>query len=284
MMRRGRIQLRGLVRWRWRRLRTRLRAGPEMARLPVVLGNAIPKTGSKLLLNILRGLPHIGPFVDTGLNAIKPYMAGEPTPPDWIARQLAMLQPGDVRFGYLHATPQNLALACRPGWAVFQILRDPRDTLVSGIFYALELHTEHVLNEYYRRLDSMEARLSAAIQGITEEKYRLADIATIYERYAGWLDRPQVCALRFEDLVSNRAGELERMLGHLEASGFELAVPRAQALETLAAQMDPRKSETFRKGKSGGWREHFTPRNKAEFKERAGELLVRLGYEPGLDW
>jgi hypothetical protein len=282
---RGRIQLRGYLRWKWRRLQSQLRAGSqEMGHLPIVLGNAIPKTGSKLLLNILRGLPRIGPFVDTGLNAIKPYMAGQPTPPDWIARQLAMLRPGDVRFGYLHATPQNLALACRPGWAVFQILRDPRDTLVSGIFYALELHTDHVLNEYYRGLDSMEARLSAAIRGIPDEKFRLADIATIYGRYAGWLDQPQVCALRFEDLVSDRSAQLDRMLSHLEANGFELPGPRAEALEALAAQMDPRKSETFRKGKAGGWREHFTSRNKAEFKERAGELLVSLGYEQGMDW
>jgi hypothetical protein len=61
-------------------------------------------------------------------------------------------------------------------------------------------------------------------------------------------------------------------------------VPRGQAVEILTDAIAPRKSGTFRKGKPGNWQEHFTEANKALFKETAGDLLVRLGYEKDNDW
>jgi hypothetical protein len=250
----------------------------------VVFGNAIPKNGSKLLFNILRGLTHIGPFVDTGLNAIKPYMAGEPTPQGWINRQLDALRPGDLRFGYLHATEANLSHVCQPGWAVFQILRDPRDSLVSAIFYARDIHLDHGLHEYYQSIEDMETRIQAAIHGIDEEGVHLTHIRGRYQRYLDWLKQPQVCVIRFEDLVSVPESQLHRVVDHLKAQGFQPRVERSKAVDILQRQMAPEKSETFRKGKPGAWREHFTERNKAEFKEVAGDMLIRLGYERDLSW
>lgn len=285
MMRRGQIQLRGRLRWWLRRARLRRRVGTEaLARAPIVFGNAIPKNGSTLLFNILRGLPQIGPFVDSGLSAIKPIFRGQPTSPAWIRAELNRLRPGDVRLGYLHATPENIALVCQPGWAPFLIHRDPRDSLVSGIFYALEIHTNHIMNAYYRQQDNMEQRITTAIYGIPEGQYRFADIRTIYERYLGWLDYPQVCVVRFEDLVADPPRQLQRILEHLQAHGLQLALPEEQALAILAAQMDPRKSDTYRKGRAGGWREHFTERNKAQFKEVTSDLLIRMGYERDMEW
>ncbi len=285
MISRGPLQLRGITRWRIRRAIARLRHGSDrLDKSPVIFGNAIPKNGSKLLFNILKGLPSIGPFVDSGLNEIKPYRQGVPTPAGWIARQLQMLQPGDIRAGYLWASPEHIERVCRPGWAVFFIRRDPRDTLISGIFYALEIHTGHILNEYYRTLPDMETRISAAIQGIPEGKYQLADIRTIYDRYLGWLEQPEVCDLRFEDLVESREAQLRRMLSYLETRGFLPELPMDEAVGLLASQMSPRKSATFRRGKSGTWKEHFTDHNKAEFKAIAGDLLIRLGYEKDMEW
>jgi hypothetical protein len=52
----------------------------------------------------------------------------------------------------------------------------------------------------------------------------------------------------------------------------------------LVEAIQPKKSHTFRSGKTGGWREHFTEEHKTLFKEVAGELLVKLGYEKSNDW
>ena len=43
-------------------------------------------------------------------------------------------------------------------------------------------------------------------------------------------------------------------------------------------------SSFFRKGVAGDWRTVFTERDKAVFKEEAGDLLVELGYEKHQDW
>lgn len=40
----------------------------------------------------------------------------------------------------------------------------------------------------------------------------------------------------------------------------------------------------YRKGVAGDWRNHFTPKLEHAFKDRYGELLIRLGYESDLDW
>jgi hypothetical protein len=48
--------------------------------------------------------------------------------------------------------------------------------------------------------------------------------------------------------------------------------------------IQPRKSHTFRSGKTGGWKQHFTDEHKSLFKDVAGDLLVKLGYEENNDW
>lgn len=40
----------------------------------------------------------------------------------------------------------------------------------------------------------------------------------------------------------------------------------------------------YRKGTPGDWRNHLTEAHIRRFKDRHGELLVRLGYEDSLDW
>jgi hypothetical protein len=52
----------------------------------------------------------------------------------------------------------------------------------------------------------------------------------------------------------------------------------------LEQAIAPKKSGTFRKGQPGNWKEYFTPANKVLFKEMAGDLLTRLGYERNQDW
>jgi len=40
----------------------------------------------------------------------------------------------------------------------------------------------------------------------------------------------------------------------------------------------------WRKGTPGDWKNHFTPKITEYFKERWGEMIVKLGYEKDLDW
>jgi len=74
------------------------------------------------------------------------------------------------------------------------------------------------------------------------------------------------------------------MLDEVEKTGYKISTPREKALPVLSEAIQPKKSHTFRSGKTGGWKQHFTDKHKKLFKEVAGDLLVRLGYEKNNDW
>jgi len=280
MLSRGSLQLRGTLRWRWRRVRAILANGPgTVGKLPVVFGNAIPKSGSKLLFNILRGFQEIAPFVDSGLSEIKPYRDGRPTPQVWINAQLEALRPGDIRLGYLAWSTETEARLCRPRWAVYQMVRDPRDVIVSQIFYATDMHQGHALRPYLQGLPDMETRIDTMIRGIPEGPLQRANVRQQYERFLPWMKRPDVCLVRYEQLVGEPDETLGSMLGYARARGLTLKETDSALAARLRQRMSPAASETFRKGGAGGWRRHFTKRNLRTFEAVAGDLLMTLGYE-----
>lgn len=257
----------------------------NFAGVPVVFGNAMPKSGSKLLWQVLRGFSQIGPFIETGRGPIRTItIHGRTRSSDEILADLHRLAPGDIAMGYLNATPENIRCLCQPGWATFFILRDPRDMLVSHVFYATDMYAGHGMHKYYQSLPGMAERLTVAIRGIRQEGAQLPDVGERYRRVAGWLECPEVMVLHFEDFILRRERTIEAMLSHLEKRGYHLSIHRQQAIQKLIDAIDPKRSPTFRKGQVGDWREYFTDQHKRLFIDVAGDLLVRLGYEQKNDW
>ena len=165
------------------------------------------------------------------------------------------------------------------------VYRDPRDMLVSHVFYATDMHPGHGMHKYYTEvLNSLEERLDAAIQGVDDEGAELSNVKERYLNYLGWLNIPEALCLRFEDLVQDQETSFRRLLSYLEGRGMRLQVSQETAIEALRSSIAPHRSGTFRKGKPGSWKEYFTPQNKQIFKEIAGDLLIQMGYEKDLDW
>ena len=273
------------IRWQGRRIQTALRWGAgNLRRAPIVFGNAMPKSGSHLLTQVLHGLTELGPFVDPGFPPVNRDEANRPLSDEKVFDGIYRMRPGDIRYGYIHAKEPFISLLTQPEQATIFIYRDPRDMLVSHVFYATDLYEGHGMHPYYKELESTEARLNAAIEGVNDPKFALSSVRERYESYLGWFAQPDILPIRFEDLILERETTLARLLGYLEVRGFDLLVSREKAIDTLKAGIAPKKSGTFRKGQPGNWREHFTEGNKARFKEVAGDLLVRLGYEDGDDW
>ena len=269
--------------------------------MPAVLGNAMPKSGSHLIIQVLQGLPHLGPFVNPGFPPVNRSESNTKLPDEIILKNIRRMRPGDIGYGYIPAKEPFLsALTAKgveaspastkgaggfPSRATIFVYRDPRDVIVSHVFYATQMHAGHGMHRYYTEiLSSMEERINAAIQGVQEPGSELSSIRNKYAAYLNWLDQPEVLCLRFEDLILARDTALGRLLDYLEQCGFKPGVPREQALQVLDQAVMPRKSGTFRKGKPGNWREHFTQANKTHFKELTGDLLIRLGYEENNLW
>ncbi|HLF89992.1 MAG TPA: sulfotransferase domain-containing protein [Anaerolineales bacterium] len=253
---------------------------------PILFANSFPKSGTHLLTQVLQGMAKIGPAVDSGLPAVVMFdgPTGQPRPVSAILSDLARLRAGDIAYGHLHATSEIVPALCRNGVALFFIYRDPRDVVVSHVHYVTDIATNHVHHAYYRALPDFDAQLKTSIQGRPEMGNLFPDIGARFEPFLGWLERPEVCVLRFEDFIEDRDTALERVIEHAITRGFPIAFPRPDAIRILSDSINPQKSPTFRSGKVGGWRGKFTEEHKRLFKETAGDLLVQLGYEENADW
>jgi hypothetical protein len=256
----------------------------SFAGVPVIFGNSMPKSGSHLLLQILKGMSSLGPFVETGGGPVRTItIKGRLRPQAEISADLRRFWPGDIGWGYLRATPENIACLARPDWASYFILRDPRDMLVSHVYYASDMYEGHGMHAYYQTLP-FEQRLAVAIGGIDNGTLKLPNVRTRYERMLAFFDQPRILTIHFEDLILKREQTLGAMLDHLERAGFRPEMERAQAVEVLMEAINPKKSSTFRKGRVGDWKEHFSAEHKRLFKEVTGDLLVCLGYEQDNGW
>jgi hypothetical protein len=274
------------IRWRLRRRKAAFQFGADVLKTaPIVFGNAMPKSGSHLLTQILDGLTEIGPFVNPGFPPVNRSENNQPLPPSEVHKNLRDMRPGDIRYGYLHAEEPYLSILTQHHRPTIFIYRDPRDMLVSHIFYATDMYEGHGMHRYYtEKLNTMEERINAAITGVEEPGFELGSVSQRYNSYWGWLDEPSVLCLKFEDLILDREQALGRLLDFLSNRDAPILVPQADAVELIKKKIAPKKSGTFRKGVPGSWREHFTDANKAVFNKVAGDLLLKLGYEQDQQW
>lgn len=274
------------ARYQMRRARTALKFGNQTLRSsPVVLGNAIPKAGSHLTIQLLRGLTKIGPFIDTGFPPVNRAEDNSKLGFDEIVRRVEDMRPGDLGYGYLHYKEPYISLLTKPGRALIFIYRDPRDVIFSAVRYATEGYLLHGMHDYYaNQLKTDEERIDAEIFGVQEPGFEYSGVMTRYEKYIGWLDEPRALCVRFEDLMLDREAAVGRMIDFLGERGFDLKVGRDESVRAMMANVNPGKSGTFRKGQPGNWKEHFTQKNIEHFKEITGDLVVRLGYEKDMEW
>jgi sulfotransferase 6B1 len=275
-----------VARWRARRLAASARYGSNrLNATPSVLGNAMPKSGSHLIIQVLQGLPDLGPFVNPGFPPVNRDEENRKLGHEAVLENIQRMLPGDIAYGYVGADAEYVSALTQPGRAMVFVYRDPRDMVVSHVFYATEMNKEHGMHRYYTEtLTTMEERLNAAIQGVDEPGSELSSVRQRWDHYMGWLTTPGVLCLRFEDLILDRETALGQILDYLQTRSFSPQPERARAVQTLSQAILPHKSGTFRKGKPGNWKEHFTESNIRLFKEQTGSLLVDLGYEKDESW
>ena len=166
---------------------------------------------------------------------------------------------------------QSALVGC--GFRHVIIIRDPRDVVVSEAHYLAGMNGWHRMSRKFRKLATLEERLELAICGAGD---RFPSVERRLERYIPWLDAPDTCVVRYEELRSkgdSRKDAVRRILGFLHSRWDEPALVD-QALHSIA----PTRSHTFRKGQVGGWRAAFSPRIEQLFDLHARGALIKLGY------
>lgn len=171
------------------------------------------------------------------------------------------------------------------------MVRDPRDILVSGYNYHLKTTEEWCIKplKKYNGLSYQEHLKSLPIsEGISTELNRMK--GTLMKNMLAWdYSNQHILELRFEDLIADFDGTMEKIFSHYGFAGKEL-----EELVVMAAkhdinrmsdeQLQNNKHITNKERKKDTWRDTLNDQHIATMKQRYGDLLIRLGYEKDLNW
>jgi len=270
----------------YRRWRVATQWGSEaLENSPKLVGIALPKGGSHFIHQVLSGFADIGPFIKPGFPPVNRFEDNSHLSEKEITANLENMGSGEIRYGYLPCREPYLSVLTGEDRANVFIYRDPRDLIVSHVFYAADMYQDHGMHDHYNEeLQTMEERINFAIMGSNVPGLELPSVSERYSGYLPWLELPNVFQVRFENLILNRRTSLSKLIDYVQTFGINFSVAKEEAIDRLERSIQPKKAGTFRKGQPGNWEEHFTEENKQRFKTAAGDLLVKLGYEKDQNW
>src|SRR5512133_166679 len=148
------------------RLRFRSLSTPERG-WPRLLSISFPKSGTHLLDQILLGFSKVAPF-STRLHSFYAEYDGDTgrRHSDEETRQwLHSLRPLDITSAHLFARPEVVERVAMHTFVPYFIFRDPRDVVVSHVFYVTDMESRHVHHDYYASLPDFDSRLNVSILG-----------------------------------------------------------------------------------------------------------------------
>ena len=254
---------------------------------PILLGISFPKSGTHLLNQILLGFSEFAPFAHHIPVSFAAYDGdtGRKRNVDEALAYLDSLRPLDVTAAHLLAWEAVVERVASPSFVPFFIYRDPRDVVVSHVFYIAEMLPDHHHHRYYaEELHSFDERLMVSILGLPDADVEFPNIVERFAFYTDWLNHPEVLSLHFEDFIHNRRETLGKIFDHVAKRIPNLPIKREKAIDILEESINPKNSPTFRSGKTGEWEKYFTDEHKRIFKDVAGDLLIKLGYEEDGNW
>ena len=167
----------------------------------------------------------------------------------------------------------------------FFIYRDPRDVVISEANYLYDMNKWHRLHKYYRNLSNLNDRILFSILGNdyinTDIEY--PNINERYNKYIGWINSNECFSIKYEDLITNQKDTIEQIANHFEKKCIH-DIDLNEFIKNAISNINPQKSHTFREGGTSKWKKYFTEYHKTLFKEKTGDLLVKLGYEKNNEW
>ncbi|HNO93506.1 MAG TPA: sulfotransferase [Anaerolineales bacterium] len=187
-----------------------------------------------------------------------------------------------------------------PDAKIIYIVRDGRDVLTSERFRNFVEESKFLTSEDKRIMADLQTD-SAPFSDGRRSIFTETSIRNIAKRWVDDLNEideeskrlygENYISLRYEDMLSNPFAELSRLWKFLDVKKVDSALEK-QLVEEMSSNPDEewqaKRNEGIAsflpKGQAGNWQRLFTARDKALFKEIAGDVLTKWGYEKDLNW
>jgi len=172
---------------------------------------------------------------------------------------------------------QEILYHCDKG---LHTVRDPRDIITSAYFSHLKTHPD-----WYPRLKDQRAKL----QTISKEDGMISTINflggwILDEMYKWDYHQPHITEWHMEDLIEDPFTTFTKILQDLDiqiSSNKLKEILETYSFKKLSNGHDRGHEDTnnhYRKGVSGDWKNHFTPKVTDAFERGYGRLIDKMGY------
>lgn len=245
----------------------------DYADQPPIIVNSIPKSGTHLLLQLARAVPgtrYYGGFVAHAWSVTMRERTRQE-----IAFRLSHIVPGEVVGAHLYHDPEVARFLVERSAIQLFIYRDPRDLVLSEANYITNMNRWHRLHSVMKSLPDEESRVRALIEGIPG---LYGDVGTRLRRFIGWLNEPDVIAVRYEDLQSSLHSVALRDLCRCIAQRAPVYGAADMLSEKMELAIAPERSHTFHQGGSEKWRTQLSYDNLMSIERLAAREIVDLGY------
>jgi hypothetical protein len=116
-----------------------------------------------------------------------------------------------------------------------------------------------------------------AFGGLTSIEKAIEFMLEYVRIWQAWMDCPQALHVRYEDMLSDYDGEIERLLGFLDIQPSEAVSQVVEQYRPGQTGKDD-KGLHFHKGQPERFREVLTPQQLAACNQAFGGYLEKMGY------
>jgi tetratricopeptide (TPR) repeat protein len=251
---------------------------------PVVV-SSVPKSGTILLRNLLKSI--LGDSLVIPSNSfIRPLATAE------YLLALPSLT-NRVYVGHIwHSEDLAKKLSSIPK---IVLIRDPRDNVVSYTHFMDRISKDvfGTHEEYWSKKD-WDEKLSTMIFGLSTRlgwnSSVMSEYPSIFNNYLNYALKwagHDTFIVRYEDIIGSRFGGNDKTVIKTMKSIIDVIGVQINE-ETLAVRIaqgsDHTKSDTFRAGDKGNWRQEFKPHHVDHMKAVCPTLVSTLGYELDENW
>lgn len=182
-------------------------------------------------------------------------------------------------------------------YKVVSMIRDPRDALISHVFYMRAFSTpsnpgDAVRDFFIVGSDFDEYSLEEQITKLIIGDEQCQSYIDYYKARMGWALNKDHLMVRYEELVGAAGSgddqiKKQKILDIAHYINLELSEEHLEEiLNTMYMNFGEQQVEgkTFTRSSIGNWKNFLTPEHKKLIKERIGQELILLGYDKDLEW